>query len=326
MLSGTVAGCFRYRVTGLAAEAAFWALLSLPPLALGLIGTLGYLRGVIGVATINDVQAKILHATGTVLSEQGVRKVLAPTLHSVLGAGRPDVISIGFLIALWSGSRALNVYVDTITIAYGLSGRRGIVRTRLLSFLLYVCGVLVGVVLLPLTVAGPNLVESALPAISPLVDVLYWPVVVLLSVASLGTLYHVAVPMRTSWLKGLPGAAIALLIWLGGSALLRLYIAHAVTGPSLYGSLASPVAVLLWLYVTALAVLIGATLNAAVEQLRPSAPPPGPPGPPTVGALPTPAAGAENDPAAKDEPAASPAGRSPGEKMAALPGRPGRSR
>jgi membrane protein len=280
-----VAGCFRYRVTGLAAEAAFWALLSLPPLALGLIGTLGYLRGVIGADTISDVQTKILHATGAVLSEQGVRKVLVPTLHSVLGNGRPDVISLGFLIALWSGSRALNVYVDTITIAYGMSGRRGIIRTRLLSFALYVSGVMVGVVLLPLVVAGPNLVRSALPAITPLVDALYWPVVVLLSVASLSTLYHVSVPMRTGWLKGLPGAVLALVVWLGGSALLRLYLAHAVTGPSLYGSLAAPVAVLFWLYVTALAVLIGAALNATVEQRWPGTPPPPAP-PPARGGQP----------------------------------------
>ena len=54
--------------------------------------------------------------------------------------GRFDVISVGFILALWSGSRALNVFVDTITIMYGLGGHRGIVRTRVLSFSLYVHG------------------------------------------------------------------------------------------------------------------------------------------------------------------------------------------
>ena len=70
---------------------------------------------------------------------------------------RFDVISIGFVLALWSGSRALNVFVDTITIMYGLGGRRGIVRTRMLSFTLYVVGLVVGVVVLPLVLAGPRL-------------------------------------------------------------------------------------------------------------------------------------------------------------------------
>ena len=54
------------------------------------------------------------------------------------GAASVRMISIGFIIALWSGSRALNVFVDTITIMYGMAGKRGIVRTRALSFALYV--------------------------------------------------------------------------------------------------------------------------------------------------------------------------------------------
>ena len=63
--------------------------------------------------------------------------------------GRFDVISIGFVLALWSGSRALNVFVDTITIMYGLGGHRGIVKTRALSFLLYVLAMVTGVVTHP---------------------------------------------------------------------------------------------------------------------------------------------------------------------------------
>ena len=67
-----------------------------------------------------------------------------------------DVISIGLVLALWSGSRALNVFVDTVTIMYGLGGHRGIVKTRVLSFVLYVLGLVTGVVTIPLVVAGPS--------------------------------------------------------------------------------------------------------------------------------------------------------------------------
>ncbi len=79
-----------------------------------------------------------------------VESVIAPTLDDVLAGGRFEIISIGFVIALWSGSRALNVFVDTITIMYGLGGQRGIVRTRALSFGLYLVFLLVGIVVLPL--------------------------------------------------------------------------------------------------------------------------------------------------------------------------------
>jgi membrane protein len=80
----------------------------------------------------------------------------------------------------------------------------------------------------------------------------------------------VAVPVRTAWKEDLPGALVALLVLLLGSAILRFYLVHAVEGPSVYGSLAAPVAVLLWIGVTALAVLVGAAMNAAIDRMWPS--------------------------------------------------------
>lgn len=269
LVKGTVVACFRYRVTGLAAEAAFFALVSLPPLLLGLVGTLGYLTNLLGSETIDSVRRTILTGAATVLAERSVDEVVAPTLDTVLGGGRPEIISVGFLIALWAGSRALNVYVDTITIAYGLSGHRGIVRTRLLSFSLYMVGLVVGVIVLPLVIAGPDLVERALPDAARGLLLLYWPVVVVLSIVFLTTLYHLSVPVRTPWVRDLPGAVIALVMWVFGSFLLRGYLLATVTEASAYGSLAAPVAVLFWLYVTALAVLIGAALNAQVDRIWP---------------------------------------------------------
>jgi membrane protein len=267
LIRGTVSACLRYRVTGLAAEAAFFALLSLPPLLLGLVGTLGYFNDIVGDETVQRVQRSILEGAGTVLSERGVDQVVAPTLEDILGRGRPDITIIGALIALWSGSRALNVYVNTITIAYGMGGRRSIVRTQILAFSLYMVGLVIGVVLLPLVVAGPELVTRVFPESTTTVHLLYWPVVLGLSVAFLTSLYHLAVPERTPWRENVPGAVLALLIWVGGSFLLRLYLGATVEGPSVYGSLAAPVAVLLWLYITALAVLIGAAVNVEVDRI-----------------------------------------------------------
>ena len=97
----------------------------------------------------------------------------------MLGGGRFDVISIGFILALWSGSRALNVFVDTITIMHGLGGHRGIVATRALSFLLYVLAMVTGVVALPLVVAGPGAgATGVLPDRLDFVMAFYWPIVV----------------------------------------------------------------------------------------------------------------------------------------------------
>ncbi|MFI1159570.1 YihY/virulence factor BrkB family protein [Streptomyces sioyaensis] len=270
LLKDTVHSCMKYRVTGLAAEAAFWSLLSLPPLILGLLGVLGYTQAWIGHDTLHSVRQQILSGAGTVLSGRGVNEIARPLLHDVFTGRRPDVISIGFAIALWSGSRAMNVFVDTITIMYGLDGRRGIVRTRLLSFALYLAALVVGAVALPLMVAGPDTVVSWLPGSEHIIRALYWPVVLILSVAFLTTLYHASVPVRSPWPEDIPGAVVALGMWVLGSFLLRLYLTSTVEGPTIYGSLAAPVAVLLWIGVSAFAVLVGAAMNASLDRVWPS--------------------------------------------------------
>ncbi len=270
LIVSTVATCMRNRVTGLAAEAAFFAILSLPPLIFALAGSIGYVFAQFSSSQIEDVRSTVLEMASQALTPETVDDIIKPTLNDVLEGGRYDVISIGFILALWSGSRALNVFVDTITIMYGLGGHRGIVRTRALSFLLYVLGMLTGVLTIPLIVAGPELVDKVLPESVDFLNALYWPTVVLLCVCFLTTLYHVSVPARTMWRYNLPGAVFTMFCWVFGSALLRWVLVGTAQGStSIYGPLATPIAILLWLYVLSIAVLIGAALNAAFDQIWP---------------------------------------------------------
>lgn len=270
LLKDTVNSCVEYRILGLAAEAAFFTLLSVPPLLLSLIGLLAYVDRWTGANTIASVENNILEASRTVLSDRGVSQIAQPILEDVMRVGRPDVISIGFVFALWSGSRAVNVFIDTITVMYGLDGARGIVKTRLLAFGLFIVALLIGSVALPLMVAGPDAVVKLVPGSTTVVQILYWPVVTLLSVVFLTTLYHVSVPVRSPWVEDMPGALIALGMWVLGSFLLRIYLTSTVEGPTIYGSLAAPVAVLLWIGVSAFAVLVGAAVNAAIDRVWPS--------------------------------------------------------
>jgi membrane protein len=267
----TVRNCLRYRVTGLAAEAGFFALLSLPPLVLGIVASAGYLGQHVGGDVLTDLRDRVASLSGSFVTPVVVDKVIIPTFNEVSTNGRFDVLSVGFLLSLWSGSRALNVYVDTVSIMYGLGGRRGIVRTRVLSFSLYVSALVLGVVLIPLMLVGPAMVAdllhgwySGLPSLAWL-GLLYWPVVSVLSVLGLTTLYHVATPVRTPWRHDLPGAVLALVFWLLASMVLRLVLTASVGGASIYGPLAAPIVILIWSYFLALAVLIGAALNAAVS-------------------------------------------------------------
>lgn len=269
--------CLRYRVTGLAAEAGFFALLSLPPLVLGLVGSIGFIGQVMGADVVADLRQQVQQLASTFLTQDSVRSVILPTFDRVVGAGRADIVSIGFLLSLWSGSRALNVYVDTISIMYGLGGKRGIVVTRALSFSLYVIILLAGVVVIPLVLIGPSLLGDLLTSMNLNVlaslagsSLLYWPVVTIMAVAGLSTLYHIATPIRSPWRRDVPGALLALGIWVLASFVLRLVIGYSVGGTSIYGPLSTPIVVLIWLYFLAIAVLIGAALNAAIDERYPT--------------------------------------------------------
>jgi membrane protein len=266
----TVSSCLRYRVTGLAAEGAFFAVVSVPPLIFAMAGAVGYVSEQFSAAQVEDVRRAILDLSAAFLTESAVVNVIEPTVDDVLRGGRLDVISLGFVLSLWSGSRALNVFVDTITIMHGLGGHRGIVKTRALAFVLYIMAMVTGAISLPLMVAGPHLVRDVLPDGFDAVMAFYWPIVVVVCICFLATLYHVSVPVRTNWSFNLPGATFSLLAWILGSYVLRWVLTvTAADSKSIYGPLAAPIAVLLWLYLVALAVLIGAAVNAAFDEVFP---------------------------------------------------------
>jgi membrane protein len=266
----TVDVCLDYRVTGLAAEAAFFMLLSLPPLVLGLFGGLGYVSGWIGPDNVDRVVGSIQDYASRFLTEASITDLLVPTVEDVLGRGRPELVSVGFLLSLWSGSRALNVFIDTVSIMYGQKDLRGIIRLRVLSLGLYTVSTVAGIVLLPLVLLGPQLVSGWLPDSLDVLRYLYWPAVLLLSVGALTTLYHVATPRRGPWLRDVPGALLALAIWLGASYVVRLSLEASLGGSTIYGPLSAPIVLLIWLYFLAIAILIGAGLNAATRTLWPT--------------------------------------------------------
>ncbi|GAA2731544.1 hypothetical protein GCM10009867_05400 [Pedococcus aerophilus] len=265
----TIRVCLKYRVTGLASEAGFFMLLSLPPLVLGLFGGVGYLGKWLGQSTVQQIIAGIQEWAERFLTPGLIQGTLLPTVQDVFTDGRFDLISVGFLLSVWSGSRALNVFVDTISIMYGQSGVRGIVRTRALSLTLYFLSLVVGVVVIPLVVIGPTWLRDLLPKETEFLAWLYWPVVTVLAVASIATLFHISTPRRTPWMRDVPGAVLTLVLWSLSSYVLRGTIAASLGGTSIYGPLSAPIALLIFLYALAIAVLIGAALNAAIRMLWP---------------------------------------------------------
>jgi len=264
---------FQDRILGLASEVGFWAIVSLPSLALTLLGAVGYLRGVIGADSVKDIHDSVLRLARDLFPSGTVDRDIAPLVDQMLARGHLDVLSVGFVISLWSGSTAMSAYVNTITVAYDMRGVRGSVRSRVVATGLYLCFVVVGLVLLPALALGPGLITHLTPGpvtpeVSTAVHILYWPVVVVLSVSLIAGLYKGALPVRVPWRRCLPGAVFAMGLWLLGSLGLRAYLQSSLRSHSVYGSLGAPIAALLFFYVTGLAVLIGAELNSSIDAVR----------------------------------------------------------
>ena len=273
----TVAKAWHDRVLGLSAEAAFWQLLSLPSLFLALLATLGYFSGLAGSDTITRIETSLLSGFSRAFSPQVVDQLIRPLVREVLSEGRGDVLSISFLLALWAGSSATATFVNTITIAYDMRDLRGAVRSRLLALGIYLGSIVIGVLALPALVVGPGVLVRLFPVVARhtaarVINDLYWPVIVLLLLLGLASLYHLSPPRRLPWLRGVPGAVLAVVIFLLGSTALRAYIGFIVAHNHAYGTLAAPIAALLFFFVLALGVLLGAEFNAAIEEEWPAVP------------------------------------------------------
>jgi membrane protein len=272
----TVRSSIEDRVHGLAAEAAFFSLLSIPPLLLAVIGSIGYVADMLGPGVRADIEAVILGAPAAIFTPDTM-DVIRPVLEDILREGRGDVVSIGFLIALWAGSRAVNVFLEATSIAYDVEQPRTMFRRRALAYVITLAGSVLVIILVPALVLGPDVVAwlfGALPVPLDLAEIArraFWPVVVVVTVLSLTAFYDVGVPWETPLRRDLPGAVIAMLALVLGGGALRLYAGYSLeTQDNVYGPLATPLVIILYVYVASFAVLIGAELNAEVERLWPS--------------------------------------------------------
>ncbi|MGH3982895.1 MAG: YihY/virulence factor BrkB family protein [Pseudonocardiaceae bacterium] len=261
----------------MSAQAAFWMTLSLPPLLLGLLGSLGFVTSWFGPATVEAAQREIVRLASTVFSTDVVDQIIRPTVSDILTQGRSSIVSVGFVLALWAGSSALASLVDSITAAYEQCTVRHPVWQRIFALLLYIVALIGSVLVLPLTALGPDLIpalfpESVRPTLAQLVGIFYYPGLGVLLMLGLATLYKVVLPHKLPWHRGLPGALLAMAVFLVASTGLRLYIASvSVTGYT-YGALAAPIAYLLFSFFIAMAIVIGAEFNSAIEELWPAHP------------------------------------------------------
>jgi membrane protein len=277
LLSRTATKAWNDSFISLSAQAAFWMTLSLPPLLLGMLGSLGFVAGWFGPATVEAAQREIVRWATTVFSADVVNEIIRPTVSDILTQGHSSIVSVGFVISLWAGSSALASLVDSITAAYQQHTVRHPVWQRIFALLLYAVALIGSVFVLPLTALGPGLIPDLFPAamrhtVALLLNIFYYPGLGVLLMVGLATLYKVVLPNKLPWHRGLPGAVVAMAVFLITSTGLRFYISWVGGTGYTYGALATPIAYLLFSFFIAMAILLGAEFNSAIEEIWPAHP------------------------------------------------------
>jgi membrane protein len=253
------------------AQAAFWQVLSLPPLLLGLLGSLAYIAPLFGPDTLATIEHRLISAANSFFSPSVVNEIVAPTITDIVQGARGEVVSVGFVISLWAGSSAISAFVDSVVEAHSQTPLRHPVRQRFFALGVYVAMLVVAVIVLPVIAVGPQKIAQWIPdSWDSVLQYGYYPVLGVGLVLIVTVLYRVSLPKPLPTHRLLLGAVLATIVFLIASFGLRIYLRWITSTGYTYGALATPIAFLLIAFFLGFAVVIGAELNNAIEEQWPA--------------------------------------------------------
>ena len=254
-------------VLGMAAQLSYYFFLALfPAILFGLA-----LASFFPLQSLTDDLSRVL---GPVVSPE-VLKLIQDQMQRLGNADSGGLLTFGVLGALWSSSAALVSIVSALNRAYDIEESRPWWKVRLLAMGLTVGLAAFILAALTLVLAGPSMatyLDERLGMGSPLKWtwlILQWPVAVALVATALGLLFYFGPDADQDWVWISPGAVFGSVLWLLVSLATKVYVANFSDYNAAYGSVGAVMVVLLWLYVSSIAILVGAELNAEIEHASP---------------------------------------------------------
>jgi membrane protein len=253
------------------AQAGFWSVLSLPPLLLGMLGSLAYIAPLFGPDTLPTIENQLITFADSFFSKNVVNEIIQPTVRDIVAGARGEVVSFGFVISLWAGSSAISAFVDSVVEAHDQTPLRHPVRQRFFALGLYVVMLVFVIVTAPVMALGPRKVSSYLPdSWDNVLRYGYFPALVLALVLAVTILYRVSLPKPLPTHRLVWGAILATTVFVVATMGLRFYLTWITSTGYTYGALATPIAFLLFAFFLGFAIMIGAELNAAIEEEFPA--------------------------------------------------------
>ena len=252
-------------VSLLAAGVAFFGMLSLVPTMVALVSLYGL------VADPEDIERSVEETLQAAPDE--VRQLVSSQLSTIVDSSSSGLrvgVAVGLVVALWSASAGMKHLVGAVSVAYDETESRGFVQMRGLALGLTLGGLLVaGVAVVGLFVIPYDLrdADGAQGAVADVLSAVRGPLLAVVMLLCIGLLYRWAPDRRAPrWVWVSPGAVIATVVWVLASVGFSVYTANFGRYNETYGALATVVIVMLWLYLSAFAVMLGAEVNGELER------------------------------------------------------------
>ena len=253
------------------AQAAFWCALSLPPLLLGMLGSLAFVAPLFGPDTLPAIESQLIGLADRFFSANVVNEIIEPTMSDIVLGARGEVVSLGFVISLWAGSSAISAFVDSIVEAHNQTPLRHPVRQRFYALGLYVVMLVFAIATAPFLALGPRKIAEYIPdSWDNVLRFGYWPTLFVALIIAINILYRVSLPRPLPSHRLLLGSALATVVFLIATLGLRIYLTWITSTGYTYGALATPIAFLLFAFFLGFAIMLGAELNAAIEEEWPA--------------------------------------------------------
>lgn len=251
----------------LAAQLAYYFFLALFPAVLFLLALASFFP-------IRDVVNNVV-AILAPIAPPDVVKFFEEQLRRVSDADHGGLLTIGILGAIWSSSAALVAIVRTLNRAYDIDEGRPWWKVRLVAIGLTVALAVLVVASFTLIIAGPGIARyvAELFGGSPMFEwtwnVLQWPLAFFLVSTAVGLVYYFGPDADQDWAWITPGAVLGTALWILASVAFRFYVTHFANYNATYGAIGGVILLMLWFYISSLAILTGAELNAEIEHASP---------------------------------------------------------
>ena len=268
LLKRTLKEAWEDDVLNLAAQQAYYFFFALFPALLFAIALASFfpLQGLI------DETVRLMSR----FAPEGVIAILTDAMTKISETNSGGILTFAFLVAVWSSSGAMVSIITTLNAAYDVTESRPWWKTRLVAIALTAGIAVFALISMFLIIAGPTVAENIAARMNLGTVftwawwILQWPVVFAIVATAIGLVYYYAPDVEQDWVWITPGSVLATLLWLAASLALKFYYQYVPGADNAaYGTIGGIMVLMLWFYVSGIALLLGAEMNAEIEHASP---------------------------------------------------------